>query len=116
MDQTSPTVPCAAYEALRSAVAEKRIDFPADEVVVDELLAPELHRKRKRVDHPPTGSKDTADALAGTTCQLNRIPFWRLVGKVLGATPADYREVGQRAGARREPGPDFPEARCERSV
>jgi transposase len=29
--------------------------------------------------------------------------------------PADYREVGRRAGAKREPGPDFPAARCERS-
>ncbi len=85
VDQTSATNPTEAYEALRCAVVEGRARFPADQGVVDELLALELDRKRMRVDHPPQGSKDSADALAGAVFQLTRIPPFMLVNKVKGA-------------------------------
>lgn len=85
VDMTSPSNPIDAYEVLRLAVAESRIRFPRDPTVIGELLALELNRKRMRVDHPPNGSKDSADSLAGCVYQLSRIPPWQLVGKVEGA-------------------------------
>lgn len=88
VDMTSPNDPTAAYEALRGAVAEGRVQFPADEKTVEELLALELDQKRMRVDHPPNGSKDSADALAGAVFQLSRVPAWQLVGHVKGAALA----------------------------
>ena len=88
VDQTSVSDPCGAYEALRISVAEGRVKFPADEKVVEELLALELDHKRMRIDHPPNGSKDSADALAGAVYRLTQIPAWQLVDKVTGSAYA----------------------------
>jgi hypothetical protein len=85
VDMTSPSNPTEAYESLRCSVVESRIKFPHDETVIDELLALELDRKKMRVDHPPQGSKDSADALAGVTFQLSRLNAWQLVEKVKNA-------------------------------
>lgn len=85
VDMTSPNDPCAAYEVLRLAVTEGRIRFPADPIVVAELLALEHDRQKNRIDHPPQGSKDSADALAGSAYKLSRIPPWQLVDQVVGA-------------------------------
>ena len=85
VDMTSPSNPTEAYESLRCAVVESRIKFPHDETVIEELLALELDRKKMRVDHPPQGSKDSADALAAVTFQLSRINVWQLVDKVKNA-------------------------------
>lgn len=88
VDQTSPGNPCEAYESLRLGIVESRIRFPRDQIVVDELLALELDRKRNRIDHPPNGgTKDSADALAGCVYSLSQIPAWQLVDKV---PNADY--------------------------
>ena len=52
---------------------------------VDELLALELDQRRMRIDHPPQGSKDSSDSLAGAVFQLTRIPPFMLVDKVKNA-------------------------------
>ncbi len=65
-----------AYEALKEAVYDDRIEFGTldipmpnapevkRDIIIDELLA--LRRvKNKKVDHPVSGSKDVADAIAG---------------------------------------------------
>ncbi len=44
--------------------------------------------RRRKIDHPPRASKNSADALAGRVCQLSRIPCWQLVGKVENAAYA----------------------------
>jgi hypothetical protein len=81
-DMTSPTDPTACYESLRIAVVEGRVRFPNDPVVVSELLALEHDHRRNRIDHPPSGSKDSSDALAGAVYQLSRIPAWQLTDRV----------------------------------
>ena len=70
----------APYEDLREAIYENRIEFPeymchmsstdltATEVAVKELS--ELVDNGKKVDHPPDGSKDVADCIAGCTYTL----------------------------------------------
>ena len=85
VDMTSPSDPCAGYESLRNAVAECRIRFPRDPETVNELLALELDHKRQRIDHPPQGKKDSADALAGAVYQLSQIQPWHMVDKVKNA-------------------------------
>jgi hypothetical protein len=69
-----------AYEDLREAIYEQRIEFPPyltyvkkgdaerKEVIVQELL--ELEDTGKKIDHPVNGSKDLADAVAGVTNML----------------------------------------------
>lgn len=98
VDQTSVSDPCAAYEALRISVAEGRVKFPADEKVVEELLALELDRKKMRVDHPPNGSKDSADVPAGAVYRLTQIPVWQLVDKVRGSAHAAAVNNSQLGG------------------
>ncbi|HEY6019352.1 MAG TPA: hypothetical protein VIY48_05435 [Candidatus Paceibacterota bacterium] len=68
------------YEDLREAIYERRVEFPPYvtylqkgdtervEIAVKELM--ELTEDGKKVDHPPEGSKDVADAMAGVTSTL----------------------------------------------
>jgi len=68
------------YEDLREAIYEERIEFPkyvthlykgSDKIVeiaLQELM--ELTDDGRKIDHPPNGSKDVADALAGVTTTL----------------------------------------------
>jgi hypothetical protein len=68
------------YEDLRDAIYERRIEFPpyithlrlgdtdTVEIAIKELL--ELQYTGKKIDHPPQGSKDVADAMAGVTTTL----------------------------------------------
>jgi len=60
-----------------------------------------------RVDHPPNGSKDSADALAGAVYQLSRIPPWQLVGRVPNAgfaAAVSNPELGGQITPIRNPG------------
>jgi hypothetical protein len=68
------------YEDLREALYDERIEFPEYltyinkgdtqrvEVLYQELI--NLTHDGKKVDHPPAGSKDVADAVAGVTSTL----------------------------------------------
>lgn len=68
------------YHDLREAIYEDRIEFPpyivkynpgdthTTEVLIKELQ--ELVDEGKKIDHPPDGSKDIADAVAGVTSNL----------------------------------------------
>lgn len=68
------------YEDLRDAIMDERIEFPryltyvnvgdtkVEEVAVRELL--QLQDTGKKIDHPPKGSKDLADAMAGVCTTL----------------------------------------------
>ncbi len=68
------------YHDLREALYEDRIEFPKYIVHIErgsservEILAKELEQlvdMGKKIDHPPGGSKDVADAVAGVTFTL----------------------------------------------
>ena len=53
------------YYALRDAIYEGRIRFYNYKAFLDELLQLEERFDSGRIDHPPHGSKDVADAVAG---------------------------------------------------
>jgi hypothetical protein len=55
----------APYEFLKMALYDQRVFAPTHEKCVEELLSLERDLKRGKIDHPPNGSKDVADALAG---------------------------------------------------
>jgi len=59
-----------AYEALKSALYEKRIEFYRYEPFLAELRALEYDKVRGKVDHPVAGTKDVADAVAGMVFAL----------------------------------------------
>ena len=59
-----------AYELLKGALYDRRVDLPANNTLLNELLSLEVDAKTEKIDHPPTGSKDLADALAGVVYGL----------------------------------------------
>jgi hypothetical protein len=71
-DLTTHENPIAAMECLRSAVEEQRIRFAWDQRTIQEILSLKHDAKKNRVDHPPNGSKDSADSLAGVTYGLSK--------------------------------------------
>jgi hypothetical protein len=80
VDKFSVDTSTLAYEDLREAINERRLELPPYmtylnkgdtervEIIKKELL--ELSYDGKKVDHPPTGSKDVADAIAAVTSKL----------------------------------------------
>jgi hypothetical protein len=91
------------YEDLREAIYDERIEFPEYmvyrnkgdvdriEIVVEELM--NLSHDGKKVDHPPKGSKDVADALAGVTSTLmGDRAYRRGVTSLYGSTSAEEYE------------------------
>ena len=61
----------AAYETLKELVNTGRLRMPRYEPLLRELRGLEIVRGRK-VDHPPHGSKDVADAVAGAVSEAVR--------------------------------------------
>ncbi len=60
MDRTS-----MAFDHFRTALYQDRVDFVASDMLRDEMNELEYNAQRDKVDHPPKGSKDLADAVAG---------------------------------------------------
>lgn len=66
-DRMSVDQPMDAYDALKEAALEDRLVLYDYEPLVEELVRLERKttRRGEKVDHPPKGSKDVADAVAG---------------------------------------------------
>ena len=60
----------APYEMLKSAIYDGRIRFPPNDTLVRELTELVYDPERNKVDHPPEGSKDLSDAVAGVVYGL----------------------------------------------
>jgi hypothetical protein len=74
------------YKNLRDAIYDGRLRIYFQDILVDELISLEYDEKRDKVEHPPKGSKDVADALCGA--------YWLLLGR--SKTWESYAEVGER--------------------
>jgi hypothetical protein len=90
------------YEDLRDAIYERRVEFPPYvtyirlgdtervEIAVKELM--ELQYTGKKIDHPPQGSKDVADAMAGVVTTLMGDRTYRKGVTLLSAPEFDENE------------------------
>ncbi len=58
------------YSFLKTAFYQRRIDCPTHRFVQKEIASLEIDQKKFKVDHPPTGSKDVSDAMAGVVFGL----------------------------------------------
>jgi hypothetical protein len=86
--QSIDTVPCRPYEFLKSAMYDDRVSIPVHPHVLKELLALERDSKTGKIDHPPDGSKDCADSLAGVVFGLTmRREIWAMFGIPPSAIP-----------------------------
>lgn len=65
------------YEMLRTAIYDGRVSIPPCPRLQGELLGLERDMKKGKIDHPPRGSKDIADSLAGVVYGLTqKIRIW----------------------------------------
>lgn len=77
--QSMDIVPCKPYDILKGAYYDGRMSAPKHEHLIVELLSLEKDLKSGKIDHPPNGSKDVADALAGVVYGLTmRREIWGL--------------------------------------
>jgi hypothetical protein len=66
-----------AYDMVKTAIYDGRIRFPKHPKAHKELTTLELNTKKNKIDHPPNGSKDVADSIAGVVFGLTmRREIW----------------------------------------
>jgi len=53
-------------------VKDERLLIPKHEVLAKELREVEKDKEKDKVDHPPSGTKDISDAVAGVVYMLHR--------------------------------------------
>lgn len=60
------------YVAFKNAMLDNRVLLPRSNILVQELVGLEFTRQgaKEKVDHPPKGSKDVSDAVAGVVSTL----------------------------------------------
>jgi len=69
------------FNVLKTAFYQFRIDCPEHKVAKRELASLEVDIKKGKIDHPPTGSKDVADSMAGVVFGLTmRREIWAMHG------------------------------------
>lgn len=56
---------CKPYEYLKNTIYEQRVRLYKTELLYNELVQLEKNNNNGKVDHPPKGSKDQADAICG---------------------------------------------------
>lgn len=65
------------YEMMRTAIYDGRVNMPLHDRLNTELLSLERDLKKGKIEHPPRGSKDISDALAGVVFGLSqKIRIW----------------------------------------
>jgi len=97
------------YEKLKSAFYEGRINVYNYPVLFRELKQLEKDEKKRKIDHPPRGSKDVADALAGCVYTLTEHQSTQPLPILQGVSyspDAWMEEQLQHAAASRESAPD----------
>ncbi len=83
-----------AFDHFRRSVYQERVDGVASEILQDEMAELEYNAVKDKVDHPPKGSKDLADAVAGALLNASKSRAVHVEG-------AYVDQDGQRAKVRR---------------
>lgn len=87
--QTSMDKDTTPYDVLKQAFYDGRVKCPHHPRALTELIRLELDTKKQKIDHPPNGSKDIADAMAGVAYGLTmRRELWHRHGVPLTQVPA----------------------------
>ena len=65
VDKTENSYLCKPYHYFKNTIYEERIELFTCELLTQELVCLERNSNTGKVDHPPNGSKDMADAVCG---------------------------------------------------
>ena len=102
----SMDVDTLAYDITKQAFYDGRVRAPAHPKAMKELTRLEIDTKKQKIDHPPAGSKDVADSIAGVVCGLTRareiwirhkIPLHRIPTAVMAPKPQEEAPVDNRS-------------------
>jgi hypothetical protein len=107
---------------LKQAFYDGRIRAPAHAKALHELVTLELDVKKNKIDHPPNGSKDVSDSMAGVAWGLTqRRELWfrhgvaaRHVPQALLRKPEAEDEFAKRAARQEASGSYMDRLRAER--
>lgn len=82
------------YDFTKNALYENRLSMPRHARCEKELASLEKDTKRNKIDHPPHGSKDVSDALAGVVYGLTmRREIWNEFEVPLGEIPPEVSQA-----------------------
>lgn len=82
------------YSTLKTALYDGRVFIPEQPKLQTELISLEFHAKKNKVDHPPHGSKDIADALASVVFGLTtRREIWSMYDIPVSEMPTRLEEL-----------------------
>lgn len=85
------------YEMTKTAFYDGRVSAPTHRVCQKEFLSLEKLANKQKVDHPPSGSKDCSDAVAGVVYGLTlRREIWAQYGIPLLSIPDSVRTLQQK--------------------
>jgi hypothetical protein len=106
-----------AYDVTKQAFYDGRIVAPHHAKAQKEMITLEMDTKKNKIDHPPSGSKDVSDAMAGVAIGLtlrreiwhrHQIPPQRIPQSLMGLSQTkDSVTAKEKAGAKddeRRPG------------
>jgi hypothetical protein len=84
----------APYDFTKNALYDGRLSLPPHARCQVELASLEKNTKKNKIDHPPGGSKDVADALAGVVYGLTmRREIWAQYGIQAVALPSSVKKA-----------------------
>lgn len=90
----SMDVDTSAYDVLRQAIYDSRVRAPKHAQAAMELTRLEIDPKTQAIDHPPNGSKDVSDSMAGVAIGLTmRREIWLHHGVSMRHVPASVTAV-----------------------
>ena len=82
------------YDIAKQAIYDERVKLPEHDKALIELSRIEVNVKKKKIDHPPNGSKDCADAIAGVITGLTmQREIWRDHNISMQSTPRVIAEL-----------------------
>jgi hypothetical protein len=94
-------LPCLPYDFFKQAVYDGRVAAPEHPHVRKEILMLERDTKTTKIDHPPGGSKDCADAMAGVAYGLTmRREIWGHFGIPVVMVPSSVTDSPDKLEAR----------------
>ena len=93
-----------AYDTTKQAFYDGRVRAPLNPRALKELSTLEIDTKHNKIDHPPNGSKDMADSIAGVVLGLTlRRETWLRFGIPTHRIPAAVKEAKPASAPAEEP-------------
>src|SRR5690606_2189353 len=100
-----------AYDVTKQAFYDGRVLAPEHPKALRELITLEIDTQKGKIDHPPHGSKDISDSIAGVVFGLtmrreiwsrHRIPLQRIPRSISEAKPQGKNSIPYIENAREE--------------